>query len=165
MYQVICPGPHRGEPKPPENKQPAPATTSAAAAETPTAEVITSMLTAVIGMVAGRMPGGRIAVKAIGGKMSKRAAEKRAWKAQLKAGRQGAPGLKGASYQLGKSDGGPGKWAQTHTPPSGSAYQQQVTGALHHVEYTVPAKTASGRIKFDGYDSQRKVLIGAKDLE
>ena len=27
----------------------------------------------------------------------------------------------------------------------------------------MPAKTASGRIKFDGYDSQRKVLIDAKD--
>ena len=72
---MICTGPHRGEPQPPENKQPASATPAAAAAETPTAEVLTSVLTAVIGIVAGRVPGGRIIAKAVGQGMSKKASK------------------------------------------------------------------------------------------
>ena len=73
-YEVICTGPHRGEPKPPENKQPVLATTPAAT-ETPTAEVLTSVLTAVIGIVAGRVPGGKWVAKAVGKGMSKNASK------------------------------------------------------------------------------------------
>lgn len=73
LYEVVCSGLARGEPK--KLKQAAPATTPAAAAETPAAEGFTSALTAIIGIVAGRVPGGKIIAKAVSKGMSKKASK------------------------------------------------------------------------------------------
>jgi len=65
--------------------------------------------------------------------------------------------------EVGQSDGGPGKWTQAPKRTQGIAYQERVTGAPRGIEYEVPANTPSGKILFDGYDPERKVLLDAKD--
>jgi hypothetical protein len=64
-----------------------------------------------------------------------------------------------SGFKIGASDGGKGKWAVANrgveTPQS--KYETQITGAPHNVEYEVNG------VKFDGYDSQTKVLLDAKN--
>jgi hypothetical protein len=60
---------------------------------------------------------------------------------------------------LGKSEGGPGKWEQSPKRSKGEEYQEQISGVERGAEYTVDGT------RFDGYDSQRGVLLDAKDWE
>jgi hypothetical protein len=74
--------------------------------------------------------------------------------------------IKKPSYKIGASDGGPGRWARETTPVKGGDYQRQVTGAPKNIEYVVDAPfTQSGKIKFDGYNPERNVLVDAKDWD
>jgi hypothetical protein len=69
------------------------------------------------------------------------------------------------TYQIGASDGGPGKWVQaTETmKPDAAAYQQKVTGAPQGRVYNVPNSQARfGVTSFDGYDPATDTLIDAK---
>ena len=70
-----------------------------------------------------------------------------------------------ASYELGASDGGPGKWTEVteSMSPEAAAYQQKATGAPQGVGYNVPnPKASSGVTSFDGYDPATNSLIDAK---
>jgi hypothetical protein len=70
----------------------------------------------------------------------------------------------GPSYEIGNSDGGPGKWSEETIPAKGAEYQETVTGAPEGTEYVVETSLMpSGEKKFDGYDPERNVLIDAKD--
>ena len=76
------------------------------------------------------------------------------------------PPLRPAAQVLGKTEGGPGVWAASPTRAKGADYQEQISGVVRGVEYDVPfAGVASGKVRFDGYDAQRKVLLDAKNWE
>jgi len=69
------------------------------------------------------------------------------------------------SYEIGASDGGPGKWAKVNEGISSekAAYQQKATGAPPGTAYDVPDPGAkSGVTSFDGYDPETNTLIDAK---
>lgn len=60
-------------------------------------------------------------------------------------------------FALGASDGGPGTWSRISRPDTDAyRYQERITGAPRGVEYNVNG------VNFDGYDSQRDVLLDAK---
>lgn len=60
-------------------------------------------------------------------------------------------------FAVGASDGGPGVWSAISRPDSDAyRYQSRITGAPRGVEYNVNG------VNFDGYDSQRDVLLDAK---
>lgn len=62
-----------------------------------------------------------------------------------------------SNFAIGASDGGPGTWASISRPDSDAyRYQERITGAPRGVEYNVNG------VNFDGYDSQRDVLLDAK---
>lgn len=72
--------------------------------------------------------------------------------------------LREAAQIVGKSEGGPGTWQLSPKRTGGEAYQEQITGVRRGIEYDVPcAGVPSGKVSFDGYDAERKVLIDAKD--
>jgi HK97 family phage portal protein len=67
------------------------------------------------------------------------------------------------SYEIGASDGGPGKWVKETIKPKYAAYQEKATGAPRGLAYAVPDPEApSGFTKFDSYDPETKTLIDAK---
>ena len=68
------------------------------------------------------------------------------------------------SYKIGESDGGPGTWKNETTPAKGQNFQQKVTGAPPNTEYVVEGPNPKGKVKFDGYDPQRNVLLDAKEF-
>jgi hypothetical protein len=60
-------------------------------------------------------------------------------------------------FTPGASDGGPGTWSRISRPDTDAyRYQERITGAPRGVEYNVNG------VNFDGYDSQRDVLLDAK---
>lgn len=62
-----------------------------------------------------------------------------------------------SNFSLGATDGGPGSWSNIPRPDNDAyRYQQRITGAPRGVEYNVNG------VNFDGYDSQRDVLLDAK---
>lgn len=76
--------------------------------------------------------------------------------------RQG--GLRNLTQLVGKSEGGPGAWQLSPMRSKGEAYQEQITGAQRGIEYDVALIGAKGeKVRFDGYDASRKVLLDAKD--
>ena len=71
-----------------------------------------------------------------------------------------------AAQVVGKSEGGPGLWQKSPTLLKGAQYQEKIAGVQRGVEYDVPyAGVASGKVRFDGYDAERKVLLDAKDWD
>ncbi|MBA5605994.1 hypothetical protein H3H36_11545 [Duganella sp. FT3S] len=72
--------------------------------------------------------------------------------------------LRDAAQVVGKSEGGPGLWQLSPKRTGGEVYQEQITGVQRGIEYDVPcAGVPSGKVSFDGYDAERKVLLDAKD--
>lgn len=72
--------------------------------------------------------------------------------------------LRDAAQVVGKSEGGPGTWQLSPKRSAGEVYQEQISGVRRGIEYEVPAPDLpSGKVRFDGYDAQRKVLLDAKD--
>ncbi|MET0534151.1 MAG: TadE/TadG family type IV pilus assembly protein, partial [Steroidobacter sp.] len=62
-----------------------------------------------------------------------------------------------SNFTPGATDGGPGEWSPIARPDTDAyRYQQRITGAPRGVEYNVNG------VNFDGYDSQRDVLLDAK---
>jgi hypothetical protein len=62
-----------------------------------------------------------------------------------------------SNFTIGATDGGPGEWSHIPRPDTDAyRYQQRITGAPRGVEYNVNG------VNFDGYDSQRDVLLDAK---
>jgi hypothetical protein len=69
------------------------------------------------------------------------------------------------SYEIGASDGGPGKWVKANESltPEEAAYQQKATGAPRGTVYNVSnPKAETGVTSFDGYDPATNTLIDAK---
>jgi Restriction endonuclease fold toxin 5 len=74
------------------------------------------------------------------------------------------PPLRPAAQMLGKTEGGPGVWAEAPRRAKGGEYQEQISGVTRGVEYAVPLQSAKrGEVLFDGFDAQRRVLLDAKD--
>lgn len=72
--------------------------------------------------------------------------------------------LRSPTQLLGKSDGGPGTWQLSPKRSKGETFQEQITGVTRGIEYDVRLPGKSGKIvRFDGYDTERKVLLDAKD--
>lgn len=72
--------------------------------------------------------------------------------------------LRSTGQMLGKSEGGPGIWRVSPKRSGGAAYQEQIANVQRGIEYEVPLPGASGgKVSFDGYDAERKVLLEAKD--
>lgn len=72
--------------------------------------------------------------------------------------------LRDGAQLLGKSEGGPGAWQLSPKRTGGEAYQEQITSVRRGIEYDVAcADVPSGKVRFDGYDAERKVLLDAKD--
>lgn len=71
------------------------------------------------------------------------------------------------TYKIGESDGGPGTWQKEAVTgkPADMEFQQRVTGAPQGVEYPVSGPNAAGKVKFDGYDPARGVLLDAKRFD
>lgn len=62
-----------------------------------------------------------------------------------------------SNFAIGATDGGPGEWSSIPRPDTDAyRYQERITGAPRGVEYNVNG------VNFDGYDSQRDVLLDAK---
>lgn len=73
-------------------------------------------------------------------------------------------GLRDAQQLVGKSEGGPGTWQASPKRSGGAEYQEQISGVQRGLEYDVPlADAPSGKVSFDGFDAERKVLLDAKD--
>lgn len=72
--------------------------------------------------------------------------------------------LRDLAQLQGKSEGGPGTWQTSPKRTKGEDYQEQITGVKRGIEYDILSNDVpSGRVRFDGYDSNRKVLLDAKD--
>ena len=72
--------------------------------------------------------------------------------------------LRSVQQMLGQTDGGPGTWGRSPKRVKGEAYQEQITGVERGIEYDVPFEgVKTGKVRFDGYDVERKVLLDAKD--
>lgn len=70
-----------------------------------------------------------------------------------------------SSHQHGSSDGGDGEWGPgKNTGDKGVEYQEQITGAPPGTEYLVEGP-AGNTVAFDGYDSNRNVLLDAKEWD
>ena len=73
-------------------------------------------------------------------------------------------GLRDAQQLVGKSEGGPGTWQTSPKRSGGAEYQERISGVQRGLEYDVPlASVPSGKVSFDGFDAERKVLLDAKD--
>ncbi|MES2117268.1 MAG: Tox-REase-5 domain-containing protein [Pseudomonadota bacterium] len=72
--------------------------------------------------------------------------------------------LRESEQLIGKTEGGPGSWQLSPKRTGGEAYQEQITGVRRGIEYDVPSdRVPSGKVRFDGFDAERKVLLDAKD--
>lgn len=87
-----------------------------------------------------------------------------------KAGKSTAPAetagkvLRESEQLIGKTEGGPGSWQLSPKRTGGEAYQEQITGVRRGIEYDVPSdRVPSGKVRFNGFDAERKVLLDAKD--
>jgi hypothetical protein len=70
------------------------------------------------------------------------------------------------SFQIGASDGGPGKWVKETIKPKDAAYQEKATGTPRGLAYAVPDSEApTGFTKFDSYEPETNTLIDAKRWE
>ena len=76
------------------------------------------------------------------------------------------PPLQQASQLLGKTQGGPGMWKNAPARTKGMEYQEQISGVTRGLEYAMPSKAPGrGEVLFDGFDTQRRVLLDAKDWQ
>jgi len=74
--------------------------------------------------------------------------------------------LRSVRQMLGQTEGGPGTWGLSPKRVKGEAYQEQITGVERGIEYDVPFEgVKTGKVRFDGYDAERNVLLDAKDWE
>lgn len=72
--------------------------------------------------------------------------------------------LRESEQLIGKTEGGPGSWQLSPKRTGGEVYQEQITGVRRGIEYDVPSdRVPSGKVRFDGFDAERKVLLDAKD--
>jgi len=65
--------------------------------------------------------------------------------------------LRNADVVIGLTDGGPGVWGRSPKRTKGIEYQEQISAVGRGAEYRVNG------VWFDGFDSNRKVLLDSKD--